>query len=101
MKYLIIMPDYTGSGIRDEFEGEISLNDLDLPIDFINEFTSWHNEYREIIPLDTEERKKRSAQIEKLDTQGIELTKKLTKFMPNGVKIKYFSEGKLRYLFVN
>ena len=59
MKYLIIMPDYTGSGIRDEFEGEISLNDLDLPIDFINEFTSWHNEYREIIPLDNEERKKK------------------------------------------
>ena len=31
MKYIILMPDYTGSCIRDEFGEEINLKSLNLP----------------------------------------------------------------------
>ncbi len=98
MKYLIVIPDYTGSCIQDEFEGEISLDDLDLPKNLIQELNTWHKSYREIIPLNQKERIKKNKEIEKLDLQGLELVKKINDSIPGGAKIKYFSEGKLKYL---
>jgi hypothetical protein len=37
MKYIVLMPDYTGSCIRDEFEGEIAVESLNLPKETFNE----------------------------------------------------------------
>lgn len=51
------MPDYTGPCIRDEFEGEITLNDLDLPKNIVGKLTIWHRAYREIIPLSKGEKR--------------------------------------------
>ncbi len=56
MRYLVIMPDYTGSCIRDEFGDEIKLWNLGLPNDVINEICSWNASYAEIIPLSERER---------------------------------------------
>ena len=101
MKYIVLMPDYTGSCIRDEFEGEIAMESLGLPKEIFNEITVWHNAYRKIIPLSEEEREQRIEEIEKLDAQGLELAKNLKTLVPGGAKVKYFSEGKLKYLQVN
>lgn len=101
MKYIVLMPDYTGSCVRDEFEGEISVESLNLPEHILNEITTWHNAYRKIIPLSKEEREQRKEEIEKLDAQGLELAKSLKNLIPGGAKVKYFSEGKLKYIQVN
>jgi hypothetical protein len=101
MKYIVLMPDYTGSCIRDEFEGEIAIESLGLPKEILNKITVWHNAYRKIIPLSKEEREQRIEEIEKLDAQGLELAKSLKTLVPGGAKVKYFSEGKLKYLHVN
>lgn len=101
MKYIVIIPDYMGSCIRDEFEGEIAVESLELPDDIINEINAWHNNYRKIIPLSTKERGQRKEEIEKLDAQGLELAKCLETLIPGGAKVKYFSEGKLKYMRVN
>jgi hypothetical protein len=98
MKYLILAPDYTGSCIQDEFEGEVPLEELLIPKEIADELTIWHIAYREIIPLAEKERDRRLNQIEKLDAQGLKLAKKLEELIPGGAKIKYFSEGKLQYL---
>jgi len=101
MKYIILMPDYTGSCIRDEFGEEINLKSLNLPKYILNEINTWHNEYRKIIPLDMKERSQKIEEIEKLDSQGLELARNLQKLIPGGAKVKYFSEGKLKYIHVS
>lgn len=101
MKYLIIMPDYTQSCIVDEFNGRIDLKKLNLPESLFQEFEDWHYRYRKIIPLSDEQRKKHKEEIEKLDNQGLKLGLKLKEFMSEEIKIKYFSEGTLKFLPFN
>lgn len=101
MRYLTIIPDYTGSCIVDDFEGPVSLESLGLPKNFIDKVMSWHNSYRAIIPLDENERREKIFEIEELDKQGLLLAKELQKLISGEAKIKYFSEGKLTYLPTN
>ncbi len=101
MKYLILIADYTGSCIQDEYNhNRISLNDLDIPEDLRKNLKSWHAEYRKIIPLPDEERSQIMDKIESLDAQGIKLAKKISELIPGGAKVKYYSEGKYKYLQV-
>lgn len=88
------MPDYTGSCIRDDFEGQIDLNDLKLSNDFLVKLNTWHEAYKKIIPLNENERKKRNHEIEKLDEEGLRLRDELKLLILGGAKIKYFSEDK-------
>jgi len=101
MKYLTIIPDYTASCLRDDFEGPIEVEELELPQDFIRELSSWHDSYRKIIPLGDEERAMRIEEIEQLDSKGLELAKKLKDLVPGGAKVKYYSEGKFKFLHVD
>lgn len=96
--YLILAPDYTGSCIRDEFNGPIELSSLKLPIDLENEINKWHLRYRKIIPLSDNERLLRIHEIEALDKIGIELAKKIANSISDKIKIRYFSEGKLKFI---
>lgn len=101
MRYLTIRPDCTDSCLSDDFGKSVSIEDLDLPKNFINAITDWHNNYRKIIPLDSNERLKHISEIEKLDAQGLRIASKLQELIHGGAKIKYFSEGKLAYLPVS
>ena len=98
MRYLTIIPDYTKFCIQDDFNEQIKIEELHLPENYIKEVTSWHARYRSIIPLDDNERQKQKLEIERLDKQGLELSKKLQQLVPGGAKVKYFSEGLLKYL---
>jgi hypothetical protein len=98
MRYLTVMPDYTQSCIKDDFDGYLELGELGIPQDFIDEVTEWHSVYREIIPLDDASRKSVMEQIDELDKQGLEIAKRLQTIIPGEAKVKYFSEGKLEYL---
>lgn len=101
MKYLVLAPDYTSSCIRDEFNGSIELSKLNLPVGLESEINEWHSLYKKIIPLGLEERKLRIREIDELDRIGIELVKKIEKSMTDKIKIRYFSESKLRFLSVD
>ncbi len=94
------MPDYTGSCLRDDFEGQIELEKLGLPQEYINKLSSWNEAYRKIIPLSDNERSERIKEIEALDKEGLELAKKLKNLVPGGANVKYYSEGKLKLLHV-
>lgn len=100
MKYLTLIPDYTGSCIQDDAGNAIEIQDLNLPKDFIDELASWHSAYREIIPLSDEQRLAITDRIEELDNIGLSLAGKLKDLMPGGAKVKYFSEGKLKFLLL-
>ena len=98
MKYLVLAPDYSGSCIRNEFGEKVELGTLELPCSLIEEIDNWHNSYKKIIPLSIEERAKKTRYIETLDEKGLMIISKLEKGIPGGAKIKYYSEGKLRYI---
>lgn len=99
--YLTLIPNYTQSCIKDDFNGIIDINALGLPKELISEINIWHTKYREIIPLSMEQRHIMSSEIEKLDEQGILIAKSIKKFSSRNIKIKYFSEGKLKHLPVD
>lgn len=62
------------------------------------EFEIWNSDYKRIIPLDMSERNQRRNEIDILDKQGMLLAKKLADTIDGGAKIKYYSEGLLKYL---
>lgn len=99
MKYLTLTVDYTDSCIHDDAGSEIKLDDLGLPKDFIDELTVWHAAYLEIIPLNDGQRLSKMDKIEELDQTGLYLARRLMDLVPGGAKVKYFSEGKLKYLW--
>jgi hypothetical protein len=99
MRYLTLIPDYTQSCIKDDFNGIIEVEELELPQDFIAKILSWHLAYRKIIPLDAYQREILINEIEELDREGLKLAKELSKLLSGGAKVKYFSEGKLKHLW--
>lgn len=99
MKYLTLIPDYTQSCVRDDFNGNVELEEFGLPQDFIMEIVSWHSAYRKIIPLDESQRNVLTNEIDKLDNQGLDFARRIAELVPGGAKVRYFSEGKLKYLF--
>ena len=99
MKYLTLIPDYTGSCIQDDYNGRIELSELNLPGDLIGEIEIWHELYRAIIPLSEEQRLNKLQTIEQLDLQGLQLAKKISQLIPGGAKVRYYSEGKYKYLY--
>ena len=100
MKYLTLAPDYTNSCLKDDFDGYIQLAELNLSNDLIRSLQKWHEDYRAIIPLSTDQRRKVISKIYNLDKIAIDLAKKISKEVAGGAKIKYFSEGQLKYLAV-
>jgi len=98
MKYLTLIPDYTGSCIQDDYNGRIELNELNLPQGLINEITDWHKSYRKIIPLSEEQRLGKIQEIERLDLQGLELAERISQMISGDAKVRYYSEGKCKYL---
>ncbi len=98
MQYLILSPNYTGSCIKNEFSGSVDLDQLSLPKELEQEIVAWHEEYKKIIPLDENQRKSIVDHIEKLDQTGVALAKKIVDSIDGGAKIKYFSEGHLKYI---
>ncbi len=98
MKYLTLIPDYTGSCIQDDCEGRIELDELRLPQNLVNEIIDWHKSYRKIIPLSEEQRLEKMREIERLDLQGLELAERISRLIPGDAKVRYYSEGKYKYL---
>lgn len=99
MRYLTIAPDYSRSCIKDDFNGFVDLSEMKLPQDFIEEIFSWHLLYKQIIPLSIEDREKMFDEIDRLDQQGLRIADRLRELAEGGAKVKYYSEGRLKYLY--
>ena len=98
MRYLTLIPDYTNSCLQDDFEGYLQLSELKLSHNLLDSLKKWHEEYKKIIPLPIEQRNKIMDQINNLDRDGLKLAKQISKEIPGGAKVKYFSEGQLKYI---
>lgn len=99
MRYLTIAANYTQSCLRDDFEGPIEPESLNLSDGLCSELRAWNDAYRRVIPLDEEERSTTeiAALIFRLDQQGRDMAVHVKQAVREA-KVRYFSEGKLLYL---
>ena len=98
MRYLTIGADYTQSCVRDEFAGPVEPELIGASTALCAEIRSWNEEYRRVIPLDEGERRdpEIEALISRLDQRGLRIARAIQE-STSDVKVRYFSEGHLRY----
>jgi len=97
MKYVILAADYSDDYLKEEFSGENVIEILQLDKDTKDKLRMWNDNYKLIIPMEAKERMCNLDLINKLDKEGMDLLKKIEK--QNQVKIKYFSEGFLKFIY--
>ncbi|MEJ7764832.1 MAG: hypothetical protein WKF86_05005 [Acidimicrobiales bacterium] len=99
MRYLTLAADYTQSALRDDYLGTVVPEEVGLAEDLGSRIRDWNSRYRVIIPLGPEQRAEAhaAALIEALDEEGLALTVEIAGSQPE-FKVRYFSEGHLRYV---
>ena len=99
MRYLTLAADYTQSPLRDDFIGPVVPEEVGLPWELGDQLRDWNVRYRAIIPLDVNDRTGGPASelIDALDREGLGLAESIRTALGD-VKIRYYSEGRLRYL---
>ena len=97
MKYLTLSASYNGPLIR-EGDKNVNCEELGVGHELCQELIEWNECYKKIIPLSIDKRRMNMTYIEMLDERGISLAKKLSQSIIGGAKVKYYSEGKLRYI---
>ena len=100
MRYLLVWADYMSTGLRDEYSGPISPEELGLDHELSKKFADWVNRYEGITPLDETERRHRSDDIRALDEEGLALARAVRKALREETKVSYYSEGLLKKLLV-
>ena len=99
MRYLTIAAEYSGSCIRDDFKGPVEPEELLLPEPLCSALRAWNDEYKGIIPMDMDQRAapEAAARIDRLDKVGRELAARVREALGEA-KVRYYSEGHLKYL---
>lgn len=99
MRYLILSADYTQSALRDEHVGHVVPEEVGLPWALGDQIRDWNERYRRVIPLGPEERaeSETAALIVSLDEEGLALAAEIADVLADA-KVRYFSEGLLRYV---
>jgi hypothetical protein len=99
LRYLTLAAEYTGSPLRDDFIGSIVPEEAGLSWDLGDWIRDWNERYREITPLDMKERASgRAAElIVALDDEGRSLVAAISASLEGDAKVRYYSEGLLRF----
>ncbi|HEX9696347.1 MAG TPA: hypothetical protein VGB64_08535 [Actinomycetota bacterium] len=99
MRYLTLAADYTQSALRDDHLGAVVPEEVGLAGELGDRIRDWNTRYRGIIPLSPEQRAEAPAVgvIEELDQEGLSLAREIAESQPD-LKVRYYSEGHLRYV---
>lgn len=98
MKYLTMSSDYASSGIKDDFGREIQRRDLPVEDVLWERLSEWLEKYNKIIMMEAQERKENINLINRLDNEGMQLARDFKNNLGSEYKIRYYSEGLLKYL---
>ena len=104
MRYLTVTADYRSTGIKDDYKDDVILfldfSELPVSKELWDRLQDWVEEYSKIIPLSSEERKSEMNVINELDKEGIRIAKLFREELGHdNCKIKYYSEGLLKYCY--
>lgn len=100
MTYFVLAAGYLELSLRDEQMGSVRIDELGLTTTLVGELSCWNERYQTIIPRDVAERSSPSASalIESLDIEGLKLADRIAAALEGEVKVRYYSEGLLKYL---
>ncbi|MFN9025851.1 MAG: hypothetical protein ACK5VX_06630 [Akkermansiaceae bacterium] len=98
MIYLLLAASYRSSPVREEFGEYIESDELNVSDQLKDELRLWSDNYQPVIYLDMNSRKNISNEITELDLKGIFLAGRLASEMGGDVKVKYYSEGLLKFI---
>jgi|HubBroStandDraft_4_1064222.scaffolds.fasta_scaffold54648_2 hypothetical protein len=93
MKYLTVNADFQGTGLKDDFEGPIKPESLNLPEALIQRISKWLSDYQPIIRGGAEGRQERQREIKELDERGLEIAREVRDCLGADAKVLYYSEG--------
>ena len=97
MRYLTLSADYHGPMIQDG-ERTLTCEELGIGEELCRKLIEWNEKYKKVISLSMEDRNEFALYIQNLDSEGISLSRSIVKEMKGEVKIKYYSEGRLKYI---
>jgi len=99
MKYLFLAADYMEPSVRDiDPHGQLDgFFFYDLSDELQAEIKTWNDDYQFVVPLELPERASIRRQIDELDARGLALAERVSEELSPS-KIRYYSEGLLRYL---
>lgn len=99
MRYLTLAADYMQSALRDDFVGTVVPEEVGLTESLGSRIRDWNGRYKAIIPLDGAERESSPTTelIDALDEEGLLLVNAIEAELSDS-KVRYFSEGRLRYV---
>lgn len=99
MRYLTLSADYTQSALRDDTLGHVVPEEIGLPWELGDKIRNWSDRYRSVIPLSPDKRAEAGTAelIASLDEEGLSLATGIVDVLED-VKVRYFSEGLLRYV---
>ena len=95
MKNFEFAADYLRPMLKSNADDELEFEDFEIDQALKNEIIDWNEKYQHIIPLDQAKRAYFLNDIEQLDNTGLQLAKKLEIVLDG--KVRYFSEGHLKY----
>ncbi|MFK0004324.1 hypothetical protein [Paenarthrobacter sp. NPDC090522] len=98
MRYVTLAADYLEPSIRDEVTGSMDATKWNLTPSLLHEVAVWNAEYQKIIPLDIRDRPSVAGLIDKLDSQGLELARRIGAELGSSTKVRYYSEGWLKLI---
>jgi hypothetical protein len=98
LRYLTLAADYTQSALRDDFIGSVVPEEVGISDTLSARIRAWNTRYRAVIPLHETQRVQSPTTelIDALDEEGRFLAKEIAAESPE-FKVRYFSEGRLRY----
>ena len=99
MRYLTLAANYTESPLRDDFIGSLVPEEAGLSWELGDRLRDWNDRYRAVIPLGPDERSSGEVAqlISELDAEGLSLGAEVVDALEDA-KVRYYSEGHLRYL---
>ena len=98
MRYVLLAADYLEPVLRDENSGEDLLLHLRPREGLAERIATWNEAYQPIIPLEAHARLDAADLIDALDRAGLMLAAQVADALGDGSKVRYYSEGRLRYL---
>jgi hypothetical protein len=97
MRYAVLSADCGEPSLRDDSGRDAQDVWRALSQSLRDDIAEWHEAYQVVIPMDMVQRTEKAALIQELDRRGLELADSTTGEL-HPAKVRYYSEGRLRYL---
>ena len=96
-RYLTLDGEIYGTGLKDQFEGFIELEDVPISNDLRIEIRDWTDAYHKTFGNRME---MDNSKINELDIRGLNLMKKISEELGSDYKLRYYSDLKTKELIL-